>query len=146
MESQRSEEEMGELADRVAGLEREVAEAREALRVVEKVDEELENAMEEVESVNEVLRNLSWELDGEVADHDYAAVEGLAYELWNPVDSEQLRRAVDTIALLTAVRDGRSLPTVRRCAHERSERRQGIASHTHPRGTRPGVPGGDGSD
>ncbi|MEJ8652815.1 hypothetical protein WKI65_33320 [Streptomyces sp. MS1.AVA.3] len=68
--------------------------------------------MEEVESVYEALRNLSWELDGEVADHNYAAVEGLAYELWNLVDSEQLRRAVDTITLLTAVRDGRPLPTV----------------------------------
>ncbi|MYU24381.1 hypothetical protein [Streptomyces sp. SID8352] len=39
---------MGELADRVARLEREVTEAQEALRVVAKIDEEIENALEEV--------------------------------------------------------------------------------------------------
>ncbi|MEV6572216.1 hypothetical protein [Streptomyces sp. NPDC051577] len=101
---------MGELADRVARLEREVAEAQEALRIMKKVDEEIECAMEEVESVCEALLNLSGELDGEIADHNYPAVERCAYELWGLVDSEQVRRAVDTVALLTAVRDGGSLP------------------------------------
>ncbi|MEU8496701.1 hypothetical protein AB0C86_08215 [Streptomyces lavendulae] len=101
---------MGELADRVARLEHEVTEAQEALRVVEKVDEEIERAMEEVESVCEALLNLSGELDVEIADHNYPAVERCAYELWGLVDSEQVRRAVDTVALLTAVRDGRALP------------------------------------
>ncbi|MCH0538149.1 hypothetical protein I3F58_00940 [Streptomyces sp. MUM 203J] len=103
---------MGELADRVARLEREAAEAQEALRVAEKVDEEIENAMDEVESVCEALLNLSGELDVEIADHNYQAVERCAYELWGLIDSEQVRRAVDTVALLTAVRDGGSLPTV----------------------------------
>lgn len=42
---------MGELADRVAGLEREVADAQEALQLVERVDEEIEAAVEVVESV-----------------------------------------------------------------------------------------------
>ncbi|MFF7298731.1 hypothetical protein [Streptomyces sp. NPDC008265] len=101
---------MGELADRVARLEHEVTEAQEALRVVEKIDEEIESAMDEIESVCEALLNLSGQLDGEIADHNYAAVEGYAYELWGLVDSEQARRAVDTVALLTAVRDGRALP------------------------------------
>ncbi|MEU9007304.1 hypothetical protein, partial [Streptomyces sp. NPDC048551] len=102
---------MGELADQVARLEREVAEAQEALRVVDKVDEEIESAMEEVESVCGSLLNLSGELDGEIADHNYQAVERCAYELWGLVDSEQVRRAADTVALLTAVREGRPLPT-----------------------------------
>jgi hypothetical protein len=101
---------MGELADRVAGLEREVAQAREALRIVERLDEEIEDAGEEIRSVYEALCNLSWELDGEIADHNYMAVEGLAYEMWNLVDNEQLRRAIDTNALLSALRDGNSVP------------------------------------
>ncbi|GGU55607.1 hypothetical protein FHX79_114788 [Streptomyces cavourensis] len=101
---------MGELADRVARLEREVMEAQEALRVVAKIDEEIENALEEIEGVTEALLNLSGELDGEIADHNYPAVERCAYELWGLVDSEQVRRAVDTVALLTAVRDGHPLP------------------------------------
>ncbi|MFF4641397.1 hypothetical protein [Streptomyces sp. NPDC001389] len=101
---------MGELADRVARLEREVTEAQEALRVVEKVDEEIESAMEEVESVCGALLDLSSELDGEIADHNYPAVERCAYELCGLVDSEQVRRAVDTVMLLTAVRDGCPLP------------------------------------
>lgn len=103
---------MGELADGVARLEREFAEAQEALRVVQKIEEEIESAMEEVESVCEALLNLSWELDGEIADHNYPAVERYAYELWGLVDSERVRRAVDTVALLTAVRDGRPLPAM----------------------------------
>ncbi|MEV6957363.1 hypothetical protein [Streptomyces sp. NPDC051183] len=102
---------MGELADHVARLEREITEAQEALRVVEKIDEEIENAMDEIESVSEALLNLSGELDGEIADHNYPAVERCADELWGLVDSEQARRAVDTVALLTAVRDGLALPT-----------------------------------
>ncbi|WP_432247878.1 hypothetical protein ACRAR1_08485 [Streptomyces sanyensis] len=101
---------MGDLADGVARLERERAEAQEALRVVERVDEEIESAMDEIGSVYGALLDLSGELDGEIADHNHAAVERCAYELWGLVDSEQARRAVDTVALLTAVRDGRPLP------------------------------------
>ncbi|MER5727117.1 hypothetical protein ABT084_01965 [Streptomyces sp. NPDC002138] len=103
---------MGELADRVARLEREVTEAQEALRVVEKIDEEIENAMDEIASVSEALLNLSGELDVEIADHNYSAVGRCADELWSLVDSEQALRAVDTVALLTAVRDGLALPAV----------------------------------
>ncbi|MFJ5095319.1 hypothetical protein [Streptomyces sp. NPDC088557] len=75
---------MGELADRVARLEGEVTEAQEALRVVAKIDEEIENALEEVESVQEALLNLSWELDGEIADHNYSAVERFIFTVIFP--------------------------------------------------------------
>ncbi|MFD9722776.1 hypothetical protein [Streptomyces sp. NPDC059072] len=101
---------MGELADRVAGLENELEEAREALGVVERIDETIELAADEVESVYGTLCNLSWELDGEIADYNYPAVERYADELRGLVDGAHLWRAVDTVLLLTAVREGHPLP------------------------------------
>ncbi|MFD4023098.1 hypothetical protein ACFWRV_06160 [Streptomyces sp. NPDC058576] len=101
---------MGDLANAVAKLEEEAAGLRELRKMEERLDAEIFDRMEEIEEAGTEILNLHGDLDGQIAEHDYMAVEQSAASLRSLVDVETVLPAVDTVLVLTALRDGTSLP------------------------------------
>jgi hypothetical protein len=97
--------EMGDLAKAVAELEQEVGDARELRQIVERLDTEVEARMDEIETIGGAILELHGDLDNQIAEYDYAAVEQSAASLRGLVDMEEVLPTVDAALLLTALRD-----------------------------------------
>ncbi|WP_434593106.1 hypothetical protein [Streptomyces sp. A5-4] len=98
---------MGELAKVVAGLEEEVEDIRE---IVERLDTEIAARMEEIEGIGSEVFDLHGNLDEQIAEHDYMAVEQSVTSLRGLVDMETVLPAMDAVLLLTALRDDEPVP------------------------------------
>ncbi|WP_326698316.1 hypothetical protein OG909_13865 [Streptomyces sp. NBC_01754] len=101
---------MGDLANTVAKLEEEVADVRELRKIVERLDTEIFSRMEEIEEAGTEILNLHGDLDDQIAEHDYMAVEQSVASLRGLVDVETVLPAIDTVLLLTALRDDAPVP------------------------------------
>ncbi|WP_030543810.1 hypothetical protein [Streptomyces albus] len=111
---------MGDLAKAVADLEEQVEDARELGHIVERLDTEITARMEEIEGIGTAILDLHGELDNQIAEYDYMAVEQSAATLRGLVDMEELLPSIDAILLLTALRDDEPVPhlTLRLSAFE----------------------------
>ncbi|MGW2084629.1 hypothetical protein [Streptomyces sp. NPDC001880] len=101
---------MGDLANTVAKLEEEAANGRELRKIVERLDTEMSFRMETIEEVGGELLELHGSLDDQIAEHDYMAVEQSAASVRGLVDVETVLPAIDTVLLLTALRDDGAMP------------------------------------
>ncbi|WP_329597871.1 hypothetical protein OIE43_19820 [Streptomyces pseudovenezuelae] len=101
---------MGDLAKAVAKLEEQVEDVRMLRQIVERLDMEIAGRMDEIETIGGAVLDLHGDLDNQIAEHDYMAVEQSVASLRRMVDVEEVLPAIDTVLLLTALRDGESLP------------------------------------
>lgn len=101
---------MGDLAKAVAELEREAEGVRELRQVVERIDAEVASRMDEIESIGAAILDLHSDLDNQVAEYDYMAVEQSAGSLQGLVALETVLPAIDAVLLLTALRDDEPVP------------------------------------
>ncbi|MCT7354468.1 hypothetical protein N4P33_20245 [Streptomyces sp. 15-116A] len=104
---------MGDLANAVAKLEEEASGARELRQIVERLDMEIAARMDEIETVGTALLELHGDLDDQIAEYDYMAVEQSLSSLRGLVDAEEVLPAVDAVLLLTALRDDTPVPDLR---------------------------------
>ncbi|MGW0841150.1 hypothetical protein ACWD26_13445 [Streptomyces sp. NPDC002787] len=101
---------MGELAEAVAKLEERVEDVRMLRQIVERLDTEIAARMDEIESIGSAVLDLHGDLDNQIAEYDYAAVEQTVASLRGLVDVEEVLPAIDTVLLLTALRDDEPMP------------------------------------
>jgi hypothetical protein len=101
---------MGELAKAVAELEEQVEDARELRQIVERLDIEIAARMDEIETIGSALLDLHGDLDNQIAEYDYMAVEQSVASLRGLVEMEEVLPAIDAVLLLTALRDDGSMP------------------------------------
>jgi hypothetical protein len=101
---------MGDLAKAVADLEGQAEDVRELRKIVERLDMEIAARMEEIESIGAAVLDLHGDLDNQIAEYDYMAVEQSVASLRGLVDMEEVLPAIDAVLLLTALRDDQSLP------------------------------------
>ncbi|MEU1782424.1 hypothetical protein ABZ545_23490 [Streptomyces abikoensis] len=101
---------MGELAKAVAELEEQVEDVRELRKIVERLDMEIAARMDEIETIGNAILDLHGDLDNQTAEYDYMAVEQSAASLRGLVDVEEVLPAIDTVLLLTALRDDEPIP------------------------------------
>jgi hypothetical protein len=101
---------MGDLAKAVAKLEEEVEDVRMLRQIVERLDMEIAARMDEIETIGGAVLDLHGDLDNQIAEHDYMAVEQSVASLRGMVDVEEVLPAIDTVLLLTALRDDEPLP------------------------------------
>ncbi|MEV8594635.1 hypothetical protein [Streptomyces sp. NPDC052012] len=101
---------MGDLAKAVAELEEKVENVRELRKIVERLDTEIATRMDEIETIGSAVLDIHGDLDNQIAEYDYMAVEqSLAY-LRSLVDMEEVLPAIDAVLLLTALRDDEPVP------------------------------------
>ncbi len=101
---------MGELAKAVADLEKRVEDVRELRKIIERLDTEIAVRMDEIETIGSTLLDLHGDLDDQIAEYDYTAVEQSVASLRGLVDMEEVLPAIDAVLLLTALRDDESVP------------------------------------
>ncbi|GAA2539086.1 MULTISPECIES: hypothetical protein [Streptomyces] len=101
---------MGDLAKAVAELEEEVSGVRELRQIVERLDTEIAARMDEIETIGSALLELHGDLDNQIAEYDYMAVEQSLSTLRGLVDVEEVLPVVDAVLLLTALRDDTPVP------------------------------------
>ncbi|MFD8389873.1 hypothetical protein ACFV2N_11890 [Streptomyces sp. NPDC059680] len=101
---------MGELAKAVARLEEQVEDVRELRKIVERFDMEIAARMDEIETIGGAILDLHGDLDNQIAEYDYMAVEHSATSLRGLVNPADVLPAIDTICLLTALRDDEAVP------------------------------------
>lgn len=101
---------MSDLAKAVAELEEQVEEVRELRQIVERLDSEIAARMDEIETVGSAILELHGDLDYQVAEHDYMAVEQSVASLQGLVDMAEVLPAIDSVLLLTALRDDGAVP------------------------------------
>ncbi|MGW7574988.1 hypothetical protein [Streptomyces sp. NPDC054765] len=101
---------MGELAKAVADLEKQVEDVRELRKIIERLDTEIAARMDEIETIGSTLLDLHGDLDDQIAEYDYTAVEQSVASLRGLVDMEEVLPAIDAVLLLTALRDDESVP------------------------------------
>jgi hypothetical protein len=101
---------VGDVAKAVAALEEEVAEARELRQIVERVDTEIAARLEELHGIGGAILELHSDLDNQIAEHDYSAVEQSVGTLESLVDTARLLPEIDAVLLLTALRDDTPIP------------------------------------
>ncbi|MEY9965951.1 hypothetical protein ABIA33_004006 [Streptacidiphilus sp. MAP12-16] len=102
---------MGDLAKAVAELELQLEEARELGAIAERLDTEIAANLDEIDSVGSAVREAHYELDNQIAEHNYAAVEESVNSVVGLIDPRTILPAVDAVLLLTAIRDDRALPS-----------------------------------
>jgi DNA polymerase I-like protein with 3'-5' exonuclease and polymerase domains len=68
-------EAVGELAKAVAELEQQLEEAQELSGITDRLDAEIAANLDEIESIGSAAREAHYELDNQIAEHDYSAVE-----------------------------------------------------------------------
>ncbi|MGW0957164.1 hypothetical protein [Streptomyces sp. NPDC002545] len=105
---------MGELAKAVAELEEQVEDTRELRKIVERLETEIAVRMDEIETVGSAVRDLHGDLDNQIAEYDYGAVEQSVESLRGLVDAEEILPAIDAVLLLTALRDDAPVPDLTR--------------------------------
>ncbi|MDQ0776229.1 hypothetical protein QF026_004695 [Streptomyces aurantiacus] len=101
---------MGELAKAVAELEEQVEDVRMLRQIVERLDMEIAARMDEIETIGSAVLDLHGDLDNQIAEYDYAAVEQSAASVRGLVDVEEVLPAIDAVLLLTALRDDEPVP------------------------------------
>ncbi|MEK8143878.1 hypothetical protein NKH18_23900 [Streptomyces sp. M10(2022)] len=101
---------MGNLAKAVAELEEKVEAVRELRKIVERLDTEIATRMEEIEAIGTELLDLHGDLDNQIAEYDYMAVEQSVASVARLVDVETVLPAIDAVLLLTALRDDEPIP------------------------------------
>ncbi len=101
---------MGELANAVARLEEQVEDVRELRKIVERFDMEIAARMEEIETIGGAILDLHGDLDNQIAEYDYMAVEQSAASLRGLVNPAEVLPAIDTVCLLTTLRDDEAVP------------------------------------
>lgn len=101
---------MSDLAKAVAELEKEAEDVRELRQIVERLDTEIYARMEEIEAIGTEVLDLHGDLDNQIAEYDYMAVEQSVASLGGLVDLESVLPAIDTVLLLTALRDAEPVP------------------------------------
>ncbi|MEU6535782.1 hypothetical protein [Streptomyces sp. NPDC047000] len=101
---------MGDLAKAVAALEDKVKDVRMVRQIVERLDTEIATRMDEIETIGGALLDVHGDLDHQIAEYDYTAVEQSAASVRGLVDVEEVLPAIDTVLLLTALRDDEALP------------------------------------
>ncbi|MDV9170522.1 hypothetical protein R6V09_10300 [Streptomyces sp. W16] len=114
---------MGELARAVTELEDEVKDVRMLRQIVERLDTEIAARMDEIETIGGAVLELHGDLDNQIAEYDYAAVEQSVASLRGMVDVEEVLPAIDAVLLLTALRDDEPVPdfTLPLSAFEKSD-------------------------
>ncbi|WP_338672558.1 hypothetical protein V1460_05885 [Streptomyces sp. SCSIO 30461] len=113
----------------MAKLEEQVEDVHELRQIVERLDMEIAARMDEIETIGGALLDLHGDLDNQIAEYDYMAVEQSLASLRGLVDMEEVLPAIDAVLLLTALRDDGSMPdlTLPLSAFERGD------SGEHPR-------------
>ncbi|MFF3894449.1 hypothetical protein ACFYY3_14880 [Streptomyces sp. NPDC001812] len=101
---------MGDLAKAVAKLEEQVKDVRELRQIVERYDMEIAGRMDEIEAIGSALLELHGDLDNQIAEYDYMAVEQSAASVRGLVDVTEVLPSIDAVLLLTALRDDGSIP------------------------------------
>jgi hypothetical protein len=101
---------MGDLARAVAELESRVEDVRMLRQIVERLDTEIATRMDEIETIGGAVLDLHGDLDNQIAEYDYSAVEQSVASLRGMVDMETVLPAIDTVLLLTALRDDEPVP------------------------------------
>ncbi|WP_381795513.1 hypothetical protein [Streptomyces niveus] len=101
---------MGDLAKAVAKLEEEAEDVRELRKIAERLDGEIDARMEDIEGIGGEVLDLHGDLDNQIAEHDYMAVEQSVTSLRRLVNMETVLPAVDAVLLLTALRDDEPVP------------------------------------
>ncbi len=101
---------MGDLAEAVAKLEEQVENVRMLRQIVERLDMEIAARMDEIETIGGAVLDLHGDLDNQIAEHDYMAVEQSVASLRGMVDVEEVLPAIDAVLLLTALRDDEPVP------------------------------------
>ncbi|MEU8522884.1 hypothetical protein [Streptomyces sp. NPDC048577] len=101
---------VGDLANAVAALEASAKQARELREVVERLDTEISVRMEEIEQIGSEIWELESNLDDHICEHDFMAVQQAVDTLHGLVNWRTVLPAIDSILLLTAIRDGQPLP------------------------------------
>lgn len=105
---------MGELAKAVAKLEEQVDGAHELRQIVERLDTEIAARMDEIEAIGSTLLELHGDLDDQIAEHNYGAVEQSLDSVRGLVDMKEVLPAIDAVLLLTALRDDEPIPALSR--------------------------------
>ncbi|KOU66624.1 hypothetical protein ADK55_05195 [Streptomyces sp. WM4235] len=85
-------------------------EVRELRKIVERIDTEIEARMEEIEAIGADVLELHGDLDDQIAEYDYMAVEQSVASLGGLVDMERVLPSMDAVLLLTALRDDEPVP------------------------------------
>ncbi|MGK5496536.1 hypothetical protein [Streptomyces sp. URMC 125] len=101
---------MGDLAKAVANLEEEVEDVRELRKITERLDAEIATRMDEIETIGSAALDIHGDLDNQIAEHDYMAVEQSLAHLRGLVDMEEVLPSIDAVLLLTALRDDEPVP------------------------------------
>ncbi|MBF9072236.1 hypothetical protein [Streptacidiphilus fuscans] len=102
---------VGDLAKEVAELEQQVEEARELRAIAERLDDEIAANLEEIESIGSAVREAHFDLDNQIAEHDFMAVEQSVDSVRGLVDPRTVLSVVDAVLLLTAIRDDSAVPS-----------------------------------
>ncbi|WP_294006925.1 hypothetical protein [Streptomyces sp.] len=79
-------------------------------QIVERLDTEIATRMDEIETIGGAVLDLHGDLDNQIAEYDYSAVEQSVASLRGMVDMETVLPAIDTVLLLTALRDDEPVP------------------------------------
>ncbi|KOV24897.1 hypothetical protein ADK60_23230 [Streptomyces sp. XY431] len=101
---------MSEITDAVAALEEQAAEGRELRRTVERVETEIADHLDELRSIGSAILDLHFDLDNQIAEHDYSAVEQAVGTLGGLVDGAEILPKIDAVLLLTALLEGEPTP------------------------------------
>lgn len=101
---------MGELAKAVATLEEAAGESRMLREIIERLEAEISGRLDDIQGTGGQLMDLTSELDDQLAEHDFFAVKQSIETLQGLVQWETTLPAINSIALLTAIRDGMPTP------------------------------------
>ncbi|MFJ9519368.1 hypothetical protein ACIRPK_13980 [Kitasatospora sp. NPDC101801] len=101
---------MSEIAKAVAALEEQAAEARELRQTVERVETEIDARLDELRGIGSAILELHFDLDNQIAEHDYSAVEQAVGALEALVDIAEILPKIDAVLLLTALLEATPTP------------------------------------
>ncbi|WP_369392732.1 hypothetical protein AB5J72_38005 [Streptomyces sp. CG1] len=121
---------MGKLAEAIAALEESVKDSRSLRAIVERLDVEISMRLEDIEGIGAEIMDLASDLDNQLAECDYFAVQRAAESLPGLACWERVLPAIDSIVLLTAIRDEMPAPDLTLPSAEGSAG-EGV-DHEHP--------------
>ncbi|MEU9127456.1 hypothetical protein AB0D08_04940 [Kitasatospora sp. NPDC048540] len=101
---------MSEIAKAVAALEEQAAEARELRQTLERIEAEVDAHLDDLRGIGSAILDLHFDLDNQIAEHDYSAVEQAVGTLGGLVDVAEILPKIDAVLLLTALLEGTPTP------------------------------------
>ncbi|WP_405360798.1 hypothetical protein OG535_20975 [Kitasatospora sp. NBC_00085] len=101
---------MSEIAKAVAALEEQAAEARELRQTIERIEAEGDAHLDELRGIGSAILHLHFDLDNQIAEHDYSAVEQAVGTLGGLVDVAEILPKIDAFLLLTSLLEGTPTP------------------------------------